>query len=120
MQILHHSRQWSVQADSHQARMAMLGHPLRSGEMGGIDSVSVRRVLLWIEAKHDFGDLRPIGTFRICIEKTQIELEMCPIVGSEFRIGRRTVRELVLVQTILQHSLLPMIATIVSGIVMVK
>jgi hypothetical protein len=71
----------------------VFGHPLRSCKMSCIDPASALGIALRIEEKYDFGNLHPIGTLRLRIEKTQIKLEMLTVVGREFGVGRRTVRE---------------------------
>ena len=72
---------------SQEIPVAVFGHPLRPREMALPGASRPLGLIGWIDVQHDPGDVRPVGTFGVRIEQTQIGDEMFLVVPGQ--ISRR-------------------------------
>ena len=71
--------------------VTILGHPARTGQVGGPDSLGLLGIVRGIEMQNDPRNLAPISAFRIGIEEPQIGDEVLFVVAGEDAAGRSSV-----------------------------
>jgi len=82
-----------MKAPLEQFAEAAARHPFGPVEMGAVDLSCAGLIMSGIEVEQDLRHLPPVGTLRVGIEQTGIELQMRLIVGGQRRAARRLVEK---------------------------
>lgn len=72
---------------SQQVPVPVLGHPLRTGEVGIVSAFGAGVLVTRVNSEHDSGNLLPRCAFLGCVEQSQIKNRMGAIIVGDLRFG---------------------------------